>query len=70
MTLELLTFNGYGQFVWPAFIFTFLCCLTLYLKAKREFIKEQKIYLEEFNEYEYINIVAKKRKKVLLASSV
>jgi heme exporter protein D len=70
MTLELLTFNGYGQFVWPAFIFTFLCCLTLYLKAKREFIKEQKIYLEEFKEYEYINIVAKKRKKVLLASSV
>ena len=70
MTLELLTFNGYGQFVWPAFIFTFLCCLTLYFKAKREFIKEQKIYLEEFNEYEYINIVAKKRKKVLLASSV
>ena len=70
MTLELLTFNGYGQFVWPAFIFTFLCCLTLYFKAKRAFIKEQKIYLEEFKEYEYINIVAKKRKKVLLASSV
>ena len=69
MTLELLTLNGYGYFVWPAFIFTFLCCLTLFLKAKKEFIKEQKIYLEEFKEHDSIRIIQKKRKRVLLAGS-
>ena len=69
MTLELLTLNGYGYFVWPAFIFTFLYCLTLFLKAKKEFIKEQKIYLEEFKEHDSIRIIQKKRKRVLLAGS-
>ena len=69
MTLELFSLNGYGQFVWPAFIFTFLCCLSLYIKVKKEFIKEEKKYLEEFKEYKSINIVTVKRKKTLLASS-
>jgi hypothetical protein len=69
MIFELLTLDGYGQFVWPAFIFTFSCCLSLYIKAKKEFIKEEKIYLEEFREYQAINIAIKKREKVLLASS-
>ena len=34
MNLELLTLGGYGQFVWPAFIFTFISCYYLYLKTK------------------------------------
>ena len=69
MESNLFTLGGYGQFVWPAFIFTFLCCLTLFLKAKKEFIKEQKIYLEEFKEHDSIRIIQKKRKRVLLAGS-
>ena len=34
MNIELLTMNGYGQFVWTAFIFSFVACLYLYLKTK------------------------------------
>ena len=39
MSLELLNFQGYGPYVWPAFIFTFLGCFLLYLKTKKEFKK-------------------------------
>ena len=50
MGFELLILNGYGQFVWPAFIFTFLSCFFLYLKSKREFLKQKEIFLKEFGE--------------------
>ena len=50
MNLELLILGGYGQFVWPAFIFTFVICFTLYLKTKKEFKKQEKIFSIEFKE--------------------
>ena len=49
MKLELLILNGYGQFVWPAFIFTFVSCFFLYLKSKKEFLKQKEIFLKEFS---------------------
>tara|TARA_B100001741_G_C16082158_1_gene382606 strand:+ start:19 stop:249 length:231 start_codon:yes stop_codon:yes gene_type:complete len=48
MSLELLNFQGYGPYVWPAFIFTFLGCFLLYLKTKKEFKKQEKLFLETF----------------------
>ena len=39
MIMELLAMNGYGQFVWTAFTFSFVSCLYLYLKTKIEFKK-------------------------------
>ena len=54
MNLELLTFNGYGLFIWPAFIFTFVSCTILYVKTKRELQKLEKIFLTEFR---YTNAV-------------
>ena len=48
MSLEIITLNGYGQFVWPAFIFTFLCFFILYLKLNSEFKKQEKIFLIEY----------------------
>ena len=48
MSLEFLNLQGYGLFVWPAFIFTFLSCFLLYLKTKREFKKQEKIFLKSF----------------------
>ena len=47
MNIELLTLGGYGYFVWSAFIFTFLCCFSLYLKTKKELNKQEKLFLIE-----------------------
>ena len=56
MDVELLTFDGYGQFIWPAFIFTFLVCFSLYVKTKQELQKQEKIFLSEFKQSENIKI--------------
>ena len=45
MNLELLVLGGYGQFVWPAFIFTFVSCFLLYLKTKKELKKQEEKFL-------------------------
>ena len=72
MNFEFLTLNGYGQFVWPAFIFTFVSCLVLYLKTKKEFQKQEKIFFNEFKKLQTIKIkVAKKKanKKAIYSGS-
>ena len=48
MVLELLILGGYGQFVWPSFIFTFASCLILYVKTKKELRKQEKMFLDEY----------------------
>ena len=63
MFAELLSMNGYGQFVWTAFAFSFLSCLYLYLKIRIEFKKQEKIYLLEFGSFEIKKIEFNKRKK-------
>jgi len=63
MIIELLSMNGYGQFVWTAFIFSFVSCLYLYLKTRIEFKKQEKIYLLEFGLIEAKKIQFNKRKK-------
>ena len=55
--------NGYGQFVWTAFAFSFVSCLYLYLKTRIEFKKQEKIYLLEFGSFEIKKIEFNKRKK-------
>ena len=55
--------NGYGQFVWTAYIFSFSSCLYLYLKTRIEFKKQEKIYLLEFGVVEARKIQFSKRKK-------
>ena len=61
--MEFFILNGYGQFVWPAFIFTFVSCFSLYLKTKKEFQKQEKIYLKEFEQSQTIKIETDKRKE-------
>ena len=48
MFVEHLLMNGYGQFVWPAFIFSFAVCFYLYSKPRSEFKQQEKIFLLEF----------------------
>ena len=70
MDLEILTLGGYGLFVWPAFIFTFLICLVLYLKTRKEFKKQEKMFLNEFKETYPIKIKTFKEKKNLSSNPI
>ncbi len=51
MNLEFLNFNGYGQFILPAFIFTIASCLILYVKTKKELKKHEKMFLQEYKQF-------------------
>ena len=72
--MDFFILDGYGQFVWPAFVFTFASCFYLYLKTKREFQKQEKIFLNEFKQLQTIKIEVDKRKetrkKILSGSSI
>jgi len=61
--MELLTMNGYGQFVWTAYIFSFVSCLYLYFKTSIEFKKQEKIYLLEVREVKARKFQFEKKKK-------
>ena len=65
MALEILILGGYGQFVWPAFIFTFLSCLTLYIKTKKSLRKYEKIYLNKYKDLENSKIAVPQGKKII-----
>ena len=64
MNLELLVLGGYGQFVWPAFIFTFVSCFLLYLKTKKELNKQEKLFLLEYKQVTAEKIKVAKQKKL------
>jgi len=70
MNLELLILGGYGQFVWPAFIFTFVSCFVLYVKTKKEFQKQEKIFLKEFKQIQTEKIETTKEKEALSGSLI
>ena len=74
MNLDLFILGGYGQFVWPAFVFTFVICFYLYLKTKKELKKQEKLFLNEFKQPRTIKIIVNSQKentkKVLSGDSV
>ena len=70
MNLELLILGGYGQFVWPAFIFTFVSCFSLYVKTKKEFQKQEKIFLKNFKQMQTEKIETVKEKEALSGSPI
>ena len=63
MNFNLLILGGYGQFVWPAFIFTFAICFYLYLKTRQELQKQEKLFLKEFKQLQSIKIVRNPQKE-------
>ncbi len=65
MNLELLILGGYGQFVWPAFIFTFVSFFLLYLKTKNELKKLEKVYMNELEQILITKTEITNRKKLL-----
>ena len=70
MNLELLILGGYGQYVWPAFIFTFVSCFSLYIKTKKEFQKQEKNFLKEFKQMQTEKIETVKEKEALSGSPI
>ena len=70
MNLEFLILGGYGQFVWPAFIFTFVSCFSLYVKTKKEFQKQEKKFLKEFKQMQTEKIETAKEKEALSGSPI
>ena len=65
MNIEFLVLGGYGQLVWPAFIFTFVSCFLLYLKTKKELKKQEKMFLIEFKQIPVRKTEVAKQKKLL-----
>tara|TARA_Y100000782_G_C9991594_1_gene184702 strand:+ start:84 stop:311 length:228 start_codon:yes stop_codon:yes gene_type:complete len=63
MNLSLFILGGYGQFVWPAFIFTFVICFYLYLKTKKELQKQEKLFLKEFKQPQTAKILVNSQKE-------
>ena len=70
MNLELLILGGYGQFVWPAFIFTFVSCFALYVKTKKEFQEQEKKFLKEFKQMQTEKIETVKEKEALSGNPI
>ena len=64
MDLEILILGGYGQFVWPAFIFTFVSCFILYKKTKKELLKQEKLFLKEYEQLSPVKIKTVEEKKI------
>ena len=64
MNLEIFILGGYGQFVWPAFIFTFISCVALYKMTKKELQKQEKIFLSEYKEPHTARIKSTEENKI------
>ena len=64
MNLEFFILGGYGQFVWPAFIFTFISCVALYKMTRKELQKQEKMFLNEYEELHTVQIKSAKAKKM------
>jgi len=48
MINEILFMNGYGPYVWSAFIFTLLSFTSLYVLIKIQYTKERKKFIAKF----------------------
>ena len=69
--IELLLMNGYGLFVWSAFVFTLINFFTLYIIINRQLVKENKKFKLKFNHLEKIKYkeAYKQRTNQVLVSS-
>ena len=69
--IKLLIMNGYGLFVWSAFVFTLINFFALYIIINRQLIKENKKFELKFNHLEKIKYTRayKQRTNQVLVSS-
>ena len=48
MINEILFMNGYGLYVWSAFLFTFLSFVSLYALIKIQYVRERDKFIKKF----------------------
>ena len=48
MINEILIMNGYGLYVWSAFVFTLVCFASLYFITKTQYVKERNKFIVKF----------------------
>ena len=48
MINDIFLMNGYGIYVWSAFLFTLLSFVTLYVIIKIQYVKEKKKFITKF----------------------
>ena len=48
MISELINMNGYGLYVWSAFLFTFLNFIGLYVVVKTQYLRERKKFVDKY----------------------
>ena len=63
MNLDFIILGGYGQYVWPAFIFTFSSFFFLYQQSKKELKKNEINYQIEFKTSPMKNVKVGKQKE-------
>ena len=70
MNLEFFKLTAYIEFILPAFAFTFLSCLTLYLNTKKELKKYEKMFKATIEAEEYKEIKSSKENQAIPGSLV
>ena len=64
MINEIISMNGYGPYVWSAFIFTLVSFASLYLVTKLQLLKEQKKYIVKFGSLSATKIAVVREQKI------
>jgi len=64
MINQLFIMDGYGVYVWSAFLFTMLSFISLYLLTKKQLVREQAIFVSEFLNLSEKKLEAVKTKKI------
>ena len=74
MINEIISMNGYGIYVWPAFSFTLISFAVLYLVIKVQLVKEQSKFNSKFASLTSEKIITAKKqatiRKILANTSV
>ena len=64
MINQLFIMDGYGVYVWSAFLFTMLSFISLYLLIKKQLVREQAIFVSKFLNLSEKKLEAVKTKKI------
>ncbi len=64
MINEIISMNGYGLYVWSAFLFTLVSFISLYLLTKLQLLKEQKRYIDKFGSLSKVKVAIASEQKI------
>ena len=64
MINEIILMNGYGPYVWSAFLFTLISFASLYLLTKLQLLKEQKRYIAKFGSLSKAKVAVAREQKI------